>query len=256
MTIKTAIITGAAQGIGKAIAFQLAKDGFHTIICDLNEEKLVTAKQELKDQGFDCSTYVVDVSRRDEVFQMVDDVVNNHGGLDVMVANAGVVQVKPLIDITEEDLDRMFKVNVYGTLYSIQAAAKQMIKQKYGKIINASSTSGKRAVELLGHYAATKFAVIALTQAAAKELAPFGITVNAYCPGIVGTSMWEEIDRQMAAYLNVPVGETFKNKVDSIPLGRVEKPEDVAGLVSYLASEKADYMTGQAIVIDGGNVFS
>jgi meso-butanediol dehydrogenase/(S,S)-butanediol dehydrogenase/diacetyl reductase len=125
-----------------------------------------------------------------------------------------------------------------------------------GKIINASSTSGKRAVEFLGHYAATKFGVIGLTQAAAREWAPYGITVNAYCPGIVGTSMWEEVDRQMSELLNVPIGETFKKKIESIPLGRVEEPEDVARFVSYLASEDSDYMTGQAVVIDGGLVFS
>lgn len=256
MANKTAIITGSAQGIGKAIALQLAKDGFFPVLCDVNEGQLQETKQFFEQEGYRCATYTVDVSKREEVFNMVDDVVKEHGTLDVMVANAGIVQVKPLVEITEDDLQKMFSVNVYGTLYCIQAAAKHMIKQKRGKIINASSTSGKRAVEFLGHYAATKFAVIGLTQAAAKELAHHGITVNAYCPGIVGTSMWEEIDRQMAEYLNVPVGETLQQKISSIPLGRVEHPEDVAGLVSYLASDKADYMTGQAVVIDGGNVFS
>ena len=256
MAYKTAIITGAAQGIGKAIALQLAQDGFYPVLCDINEEMLNETKHFFEDEGYRCTVYRVDVSNRQEVFNMVDEVVEKHGELDVMVANAGITQVKPLIDITESDLQKMFSINVYGTLYCIQAAAKHMIKQKSGKIINASSTSGKRAVELLGHYAATKFAVIGLTQVAAKELAYHGITVNAYCPGIVGTSMWEEIDRQMAQHLNVPVGETFEERIKSIPLGRVEEPEDVAGLVSYLASDKANYMTGQAIVIDGGNVFS
>lgn len=256
MAYKTAIITGAAQGIGKAIALQLAQDGFHPVLCDINEEMLNKTKRFFEDEGYRCTIYRVDVSNRQEVFNMVDEVVEKHGELDVMVANAGITQVKPLIDITESDLQKMFSINVYGTLFCIQAAARHMIKQKSGKIINASSTSGKRAVELLGHYAATKFAVIGLTQAAAKELARHGITVNAYCPGIVGTSMWEEIDQQMAEHLNVPVGETFEDKISGIPLGRVEEPEDVAGLVSYLASDKANYMTGQAVVIDGGNVFS
>lgn len=256
MAYKTAIITGAAQGIGKAIALQLAQDGFHPVLCDINEEMLNETKRFFEDEGYRCTIYRVDVSNRQEVFNMVDEVVEKHGELDVMVANAGITQVKPLIDITESDLQKMFSINVYGTLFCIQAAARHMIKQKSGKIINASSTSGKRAVELLGHYAATKFAVIGLTQAAAKELARHGITVNAYCPGIVGTSMWEEIDQQMAEHLNVPVGETFEDKISGIPLGRVEEPEDVAGLVSYLASDKANYMTGQAVVIDGGNVFS
>ncbi len=256
MANKTAIITGAAQGIGKAIALKLAEDGFYPLLCDINEETLNETKCLFEEQGYNCTVYQVDVSNRQEVFNMVNEVVKEHGKLDVMVANAGITQVKPLIDITESDLQKMFSINVYGTLYCIQAAAEHMIKQKSGKIVNASSTSGKRAVELLGHYAATKFAVIGLTQAAAKEFAHYGITVNAYCPGIVGTSMWEEIDQQMTEYLNVPIGKTFEEKVNSIPLGRVEEPEDVADFVSYLASDKSNYMTGQAIVIDGGNVFS
>ncbi|MEI3606634.1 acetoin reductase [Pseudogracilibacillus sp. SE30717A] len=256
MSNKIAIITGAAQGIGKAIAYQLAKDGFIPILCDINEEKLLATELELKKAGYHCASYKMNVEDRQEVFHVVERVVKEYKQIDVMVANAGIVQVKPLIEITEADMRKIFNVNVFGMLYCIQAASKYMIKQKRGKIINASSTSGKRAVELLGHYAATKFAVIGLTQAAAKELAPHGITVNAYCPGIVGTSMWEEIDKQMSKRLKVKEGETFQQKINNIPIGRVEEPEDVAGLVSYLASDKSDYMTGQALVIDGGNVFS
>lgn len=256
MSEKIAIITGAAQGIGRSIAQQLALDGFFPVLMDISEKKLAETKKQLQEQGFNCSTYVVDVSLKDEVFAAVDSIVKEHKRLDVMVANAGIVQVKPLIEITEMDLKKMFSVNVFGVFYCIQAAAKHMIQQKGGKIITASSTSGKRAVEFLGHYAATKFAVIGLTQAAAKEFARYGITVNAYCPGIVGTTMWEQIDLQMSELLDVPAGKTFQEKVNAIPLGRVQDPQDVADVVSFLASEKSNYMTGQAIVVDGGNVFS
>lgn len=253
---KVALVTGAGNGIGKAISLRLAEDGFDVAVNDLNKESLESVAHEIEALGQKSYPIQADVSKRNDVFTMVNEVVDRFGRLDVMVANAGIVQVKPMIDITEEDMAKIFRVNVFGTMYCMQAAAVQMMKQKSGKIINASSTSGKRGVEFLGHYAATKFSVIGMTQSAARELAPYGITVNAYCPGIVGTSMWEEIDRQMATYLNVPIGQTLKSKIEGIPLGRLEAPEDVAKFVSYLASEDADYMTGQAVVIDGGTVFS
>ncbi|WP_408008412.1 acetoin reductase [Pseudalkalibacillus sp. A8] len=253
---KVAIITGAGGGIGRAIALRLAKDGFTVALNDVNEEAVQLVSAEITSIGQESLTIPGDISDREQVFQMVDKVVERFGRLDAMVANAGIVQVKPFIEITEEDMEKIFRINVFGTLFCMQAAAKVMMKQKSGKIITASSTSGKRGVEFLSHYAATKFSVIGMTQTAAKELARYGITVNAYCPGVVGTKMWEEIDQKMSEYLNVPLGETFKNRVDNIPLGRVEEPEDVANLLSFLASDDANYMTGQAIMIDGGIVFS
>jgi meso-butanediol dehydrogenase / (S,S)-butanediol dehydrogenase / diacetyl reductase len=253
---KVALVTGAGQGIGRAIALRLAKDGFDVAINDINHDTIRQVSLEIEQLGRSSLVVPADISNRNEVFSMVDRVVHRFGQLDVMVSNAGIVQVKPLLEITEQDLETIFRINVFGTLYCMQAAAKQMIKQKSGKIINASSTSGKRGVEFLGHYAATKFSVIGMTQSAAKEWARHGITVNAYCPGIVGTSMWEKIDEQMSKYTDVSVGETLKQRIEAIPLGRVEKPEDVANYVSFLASEDSDYMTGQAVVIDGGMVFS
>lgn len=253
---KVALVTGAGGGIGRAIALRLAKDGFHVAVNDINQGSIEKVSAEIEKLGQSAIPINGDISDRSQVFNMVENAVQRFGQLDVMVANAGIVQVKPLLEITEQDMERIFRINVFGTLYCIQAAAEQMIKQKSGKIINASSTAGKRGVEFLGHYAATKFSVIGLTQTAAKELAPHGITVNAYCPGVVGTGMWEEIDRKMSEYLNVPIGDTLKKRIKGIPLGRVEEPEDVAGFVSYLASEDSDYMTGQAVLIDGGIVFS
>jgi meso-butanediol dehydrogenase / (S,S)-butanediol dehydrogenase / diacetyl reductase len=253
---KVAFVTGAGDGIGKAIALRLAKDGFNVAVNDIVGEKAERVKRQIESFGVESLDLQGDVSNRQQVFDMVGAVVKKFGRMDVLVANAGITQVKPLLEVTEEDLLKMFKVNVFGVLYCMQAAAEQMKKQGKGKIINASSTSGKRAVEFLGHYAATKFGVVALTQAGAKEFAPYGITVNAYCPGIVNTKMWEYIDSKMSEILRVEKGETFRRKVEDIPLGRAEEPEDVANLVSFLASEDSDYMTGQAIVIDGGTYFS
>lgn len=253
---KVALVTGSGAGIGRAIALRLARDGFDVVVNDLNEQSIKNVASDIERLGQKSLAVAADISKKEQVFSMVDRVVEHFGRLDVMVSNAGIVQVKPLLDITEEDMEKIFRINVFGTMFCMQAAAKVMIKQNGGKIINASSTSGKRGVEFLGHYCATKFSVIGLTQTAAKELARHGITVNAYCPGIVGTGMWEEIDRKMSEYMNVPLGETLKNKISGIPLGRIEEPEDVANYVSFLASEDSNYITGQAAVIDGGMVFS
>ncbi|WP_248923933.1 acetoin reductase [Paenibacillus hamazuiensis] len=249
---KVAIVTGAARGIGRSIALRLAVDGHHVVVNDVNEEKLRLVAEEIRTLGRRSLAIAADVSVGKEVYAMVDQTVQEFGRLDIMVANAGIAQVKQAIEITEEDWDKVFAVNAKGVFLCDQAAAKQMMKQKSGKIINCASIAGRSGFSLLSHYSATKFAVIGFTQALAKELGPFGITVNAYCPGIVGTDMWELIDEKMGSYLGLPKGDTLKKYAELITLGRVETPEDVACLVSYLASDDANYMTGQSINICGG----
>jgi meso-butanediol dehydrogenase/(S,S)-butanediol dehydrogenase/diacetyl reductase len=228
----------------------------HVVVNDVNAEKLQIVAEEVRALGRRTMAIVADVSVGKEVYAMVDQVVQEFGQLDIMVANAGIAQVKQAIEITEEDWDKVFAVNAKGVFLCDQAAAKQMIKQKSGKIINCASIAGHSGFSLLSHYSATKFAVVGFTQALAKELGPFGITVNAYCPGIVGTDMWDLIDEKMGHYLGLPKGETLKKYSELITLGRVETPEDVACLVSYLASDDANYMTGQSINICGGVLMS
>ena len=253
---KIALVTGAAQGIGRGIALRLAKDGADIALVDLNLEKLGEVAEEIKALGRNYAVFAADVGDRDQVFSAVDYAHNQLGGLDIMVNNAGICQVKPLMDVTQQDIEHIYRINVQGTLWGIQAAAEkfQALKRK-GKIINACSIAGHEGYALLGVYSSTKFAVRALTQAAAKELAMHGITVNAYCPGVVGTDMWVEIDKRMAEVTGAPIGATYEKFVSGILLGRAETPEDVAAFVSYLASPDADYMTGQAPLIDGGMVF-
>ncbi len=253
---RIAAVTGAGRGIGRAIALRLARDGFDVVINDLDIENARKVADEIKVLGKRSFPIQADVSKRDEVFAMVNEVVEQFGQLDVMVANAGIAQVKPLLEVAEQDLERIFRINVFGVLYCLQAAAEQMKKQKRGKIINAASIAAHKGFSLLGAYSATKFAVVGLTQSAAQELAQFGITVNSYCPGIVGTEMWDLIDEKMGEYMNMQRGEALKKYAESITLGRVEKPEDVASFVSYLASADSDYMTGQSVLIDGGIIFS
>lgn len=174
-----------------------------------------------------------------------------------MVANAGIAQVKPLLEITPEDWDHVMAVNLRGVFLCYQEAARQMIQQGTGgKIIGAASIVAYRPFPLLGNYSASKWGVRGLTQAAAMEWAEHGITVNAYCPGIVGTSMWDLIDEKLAENEGLRKGEAIEKYSDLIVLGRVSVPEDVAAFVSYLASKDSDYMTGQSVMIDGGIQFS
>ncbi|WP_429925713.1 acetoin reductase (plasmid) [Agrobacterium vitis] len=253
---KVALVTGAAQGIGRGIALRLAKDGAYIALVDLKAEKLAVVAREITALGRKVTTIAADVSKRDEVHAAVDKAEKDLGGFDVIVNNAGIAQVKPLSDVTPEDLDRIFRINIDGVLWGIQAAAaKFKARDQKGKIINASSIAGHDGFAMLGVYSATKFAVRALTQAAAKEYASAGITVNAYCPGIVGTDMWVEIDQRFSELTGAPKGETYKKYVEGIALGRAQTPEDVAALVSFLASPDSDYITGQAILTDGGIVY-
>jgi len=253
---KVALITGSGQGIGRSIALRLADDGANVAIVDLNEDKMNNVATEVRDRGRRATTFKADVSKREEVYAAIDHAEKELGGFDIMVNNAGIAQVQPLADVTPEELDKILKINVGGVLWGIQAAAKKFKQRRQkGKIISASSIAGHDGFAMLGAYSASKFAVRALTQAAAKEYGNDGITVNAYGPGIVGTDMWVEIDRRFAELTGAKIGETYKKYVEGITLGRAETPEDVAGFVAYLASPDADYMTGQTPLIDGGLVY-
>lgn len=256
---RVAVVTGSGQGIGKAIAEQLAEDGYAVVIADFNGDTAETTAAELREQGFKAVSVQGNVSKPEAHQHFVQTAVAEFGRLDTYVNNAGIAQIKLLKDQTPAEMQQIFAVNVFGTLYGIQAAAAQYEKQADGdhirKIINASSIAGHIAFDMLGAYSATKFAVRGLTQAAAKELGRHKITVNAYCPGIVGTAMWEQIDNRMVEELGGTPGQYLDQYSKLITMGRVETPLDVANYVSYLASTKADYMTGQAVQIDGGIQF-
>jgi len=253
---KVALVTGAARGIGKSIALRLARDGMDIALVDVHQPSLEAAASEVRALGRQALALVADVSERDAVHAAVDEAEKTLGGFDVMVNNAGIAQVQPLAEVLPEDIAKIYKINVEGVLWGIQAAARKFMEREHkGKIINAASIAGHDGLAMLGVYSSTKFAVRALTQAAAKEYASAGITVNAYCPGIVGTEMWVEIDRRFAELTGAAIGETFKSYVEGIALGRSQTPDDVANLVSFMASEAADYITGQAIITDGGIVY-
>ncbi len=230
--------------------------------------------QEIQSLGRRSVAAYADVSKLSEVEDMVATSVNTLGPLTVMVANAGIANAKPILEITEHELKRILDINIGGVFHCNSTAGKQFIKQGTGgKILNAArqvcwptdlslqidvlhSGTSFRPDAALAHYSATKAAVRSLTQSFAIVFGPHGITVNGYAPGIVDTGMWEEIDRGMGAMNGMKKGENFKKHELEIPLRRTSIPEDPAKLVSWLASPEADYVTGQTIVIDGGLVFS
>ncbi|AKS33059.1 acetoin reductase [Mycolicibacterium goodii] len=253
---KVALVTGAARGIGRGIALRLARDGADVALVDVTSDGVDAVADEVVALGSKATTFVADVSDRDAVYAAVEHAHSALGGFDVMVNNAGVALVGPISEVTPADAARVWAINVNGVLWGIQAAAAKFIELGVpGRIINASSIAGHDGFGMLGVYSASKFAVRGLTQAAAKEYASAGITVNAYCPGVVGTDMWVEIDKRFAELTGAQVGATFQQYVGGIALGRAETPEDVAGFVSYLAGPDAAYMTGQAPLIDGGLVY-
>ncbi|CAA9960432.1 acetoin dehydrogenase [Pyrenophora teres f. maculata] len=245
---RTAIVTGSARGIGKAIALRLANDGYHVCINDIaaNKSSADEVVKEIQGLGRKAFAYTADVSKLSEVQAMVNASVSELGPLNTMVANAGIAQVKALLDVTEEDLKRMFEINrtlpystiqgedteyhvVYGVYHCYATAAKQMIAQgNGGKLIGAASVAAFKPTALLGHYGASKWAVRGLTHSFALELAEYKITANTYAPGIVGTAMWDLIDEKMGENTGAKKGETFKKYTDLIALGRTSVPEDVS----------------------------
>ncbi|WP_413721452.1 (S)-acetoin forming diacetyl reductase [Sodalis sp. RH24] len=260
---KVAVVTGAGQGIGRAIALRLAKDGFAIGSLDFNAE---TAKQTvalIEAAGGKALAVAVDVAKREDVISAVDQVVATFGRLDVMINNAGLGPTTPLEDITPEIYHKVFDVNVGGVYWGIQAALKHFKTRApanpgdiVGKIINASSQAGQVGNPDLAVYGATKFAVRGITQTAARDLAKLGVTVNAYCPGIVRTPMMENIAKKVADENKQSLEWGLQQWAKTVALGRISEPEDVAACVSYLAGPDSDYMTGQALIIDGGMVFN
>ncbi|KAF2207743.1 hypothetical protein CERZMDRAFT_102008 [Cercospora zeae-maydis SCOH1-5] len=262
---RVAIVTGSSRGIGRAIALRLAQDGYDVAVNDIaaNKSGAEEVAKEIQNLGRKSTVAIADVSKLKEVEDMIQHAVNELGPLNTMVANAGIAQVKALLDLTEEDFENMFRVNVFGVNNCYQAAAKQIIKQGNAtaeapaKMIGCASIVAFKPFALLSHYSASKWAVRGLTQAYAMEMAEHHITVNAYAPGIVGTAMWDLIDEKLGEKTGAQKGDTIKKYSNElIALKRTSTPEDVAKLVSFLGSPDSDYVTGQCQVVDGGIIFT
>lgn len=253
---RTCIITGAAHGIGHAVAQRLAQEGANVVIGDVDLDGAKAAAADIEAGGGHAVAQWVDVAERDSVRALIAAAVGHYGPLHVMFNNAGIARAVPLIETTGEQWDQLMRVNGLGVLIGIQEAARQFLAQETGgKIVNTASVAGKQGFALVGAYSASKFAVVGLTQAAARELAPHHITVNGFCPGIVATELWRKLDEQiMHTGRTSQAGEAMAQFGEAILLGRVSTPEDCAGIAAYLASSDSDYMTGQCIQVDGGMI--
>ena len=250
------IVTGSGRGIGRSIAEGLAAAGARVVIADIDPNTTESTAADLRARGAEAIGIAVDVTDRASVRALIANTVAKYGRLDVMFNNAGIAQVKQFNDITEDDWHRVMDVNAMGVLIGIQEASKQFIAQGGGgKIINTASIAGKQGYEPLAHYSASKFAVVALTQAAARAFGKHKITVNAICPGVVATDMWKLIDKGFKDEgLTSRDNEAFEGFSAGILLGRPSVPGDLAGVSVFLASAGSDYMTGQSLAVDGGMV--
>ncbi|MBR1218925.1 glucose 1-dehydrogenase [Bradyrhizobium sp. U87765 SZCCT0131] len=255
---KAVIVTGAARGIGAAMARGLAEGGAHVAVADLRKEDADAMAAQIVSAGGKAIGLAVDVRKRASVRAMIDATVAAFSGLDVIFNNAGIAQVKPFLEISEEDWQTVLDVNALGVLIGMQEAVKtfQALKRR-GKIVNTASIAGKQGYEPLAHYSASKFAVVALTQAAARAFGNQGITANCICPGVVATPMWKLIDQGFQEHgLSKSPEEAFNTFAASAVLGRPSQADDLVGVARFLASSESDFMTGQSLLVDGGMVFT
>jgi len=254
---RVVLITGAARGIGAASARRLAAAGARVVLADVNGDAVTALAKEL-----DGVAVQADVTRAEGIARMVDEPYRRWGRLDVLFNNAGVIRVQPMLEVTEAEWDRVLDVNLRAVFFVLQAAARRMKTQPpmagselRGKLIQTASIAGYRGGNhLMTPYSASKAGVISLTRSAAQVLAADRITSNCVCPGAVDTAMWDQIDSEMGALYKLGPREAWKKRIAGIPLGRPETADDVAGVIAFLAGPDSDYMTGQAIKIDGGMV--
>jgi D-sorbitol dehydrogenase (acceptor) len=251
---KSALITGSARGIGRAFAEAYVREGARVAIADINIER---ARQTAGEIGTAAYAVQMDVTSQQSSDDAVGACVAEAGGIDILVNTAALFDLAPIVEISRDSYDRLFSINVAGTLFTMQAVAKQMIAQgRGGKIINMASQAGRRGEALVSVYCASKAAVISITQSAGLDLIKHRINVNGIAPGVVDTPMWDAVDALFARYENRPLGEKKRLVGEAVPFGRMGVPEDHAGAAVFLASSDADYVVAQTLNVDGGNWMS
>jgi galactitol 2-dehydrogenase len=251
---KSALITGAARGIGRSFAEAYVAEGATVAIADIN---LAAAEAAAKGIGPQAYAVHLDVTDQASIDAAVRAVEARQGGLDILINNAALFDLAPIVEITRDSYDRLFRINVAGTLFMLQAAARSMIARgKGGKIINMASQAGRRGEALVGVYCATKAAVISLTQSAGLDLIKHGINVNAIAPGVVDGEHWDHVDSLFAKHENLRPGEKKRMVGDAVPFGRMGTAADLTGMAIFLASPEADYIVAQTYNVDGGNWMS
>ncbi len=251
---KSTLITGAARGIGRSFALAYIREGATVAIADINLERAQATAAELGPQAYAVE---MDVTDQTSIDAAIAAVVANVGKLDILINNAALFDLAPITEITRDSYERLFSINVAGTLFTLQAAARQMISQGHGgKIINMASQAGRRGEALVAIYCATKAAVISLTQSAGLNLIKHGINVNAIAPGVVDGEHWDGVDALFARHENRPIGEKKKLVGEEVPFGRMATAQDLEGMAIFLASAESDYIVAQTYNVDGGNWMS
>ncbi|MGJ8573237.1 MAG: L-iditol 2-dehydrogenase [Hoeflea sp.] len=251
---KSALITGAARGIGRAFAAAYVREGATVAIADINLEAAQATASEIGDGAYAVQ---IDVSQQDSIDAAIGAVIAKGGKLDILINNAALFDAAETVDITRASYDRLYAVNVGGTLFTMQAAARQMIKQGHGgKIINMASQAGRRGESLVLVYCSTKAAVISMTQSAGLNLIKHSINVNAIAPGVVDGEHWEHVDAMFAKLENKEPGQKKAEVAASVPAGRFAKPDDLTGMAIFLASPESDYILSQTYNVDGGQWMS
>jgi D-sorbitol dehydrogenase (acceptor) len=251
---KSALITGAARGIGRVFAEAYIREGARVTIGDIN---LAAAGQTARELGSAASAVHLDVTDQASIDKAVRAVEDQAGGIDILINNAALFDLAPIVEIPRTSYDKLFAVNVAGTLFTLQAVAKSMIgRGKGGKIINMASQAGRRGEALVAVYCATKAAVISLTQSAGLDLIKHRINVNAIAPGVVDGEHWDHVDQLFAKYENLKPGEKKKLVGDAVPYGRMGTAADLVGMAVFLASADSDYVVAQTYNVDGGNWMS
>jgi meso-butanediol dehydrogenase/(S,S)-butanediol dehydrogenase/diacetyl reductase len=257
-----ALVTGSGRGIGKAMALAYAREGASVVAVDVEEAAARAAAEEIRQLGAQADALRIDLRGPEQCTTMVARAVERFGRLDVLVNNAGVVRVRPLLELTPEDWDFVMDVNARGLFFALQAGARQMMRQSApaparprGKIVNIASIAGRSGRPMFAAYAASKASAISITQSAAMALAP-EVTVNAICPGVVDTEMWRTIDREWSEADKRPLGSAWQDRIRGIPMRRPQTPEDLVGMALFLASPDSDYVTGQSYNVDGGVLMS
>jgi len=251
---KSALITGSARGIGQVFAQAYIREGATVAIADIDFQRAQVTATEL---GSHAYAVKMDVTDQASIDAAIAAVTARMGKLDILVNNAALFDLAPITDITRASFERLFSINVAGTLFTLQAAAKQMIRQGHGgKIINMASQAGRRGEPLVAVYCATKAAVISLTQSAGLSLIKHGINVNAIAPGVVDGEHWDGVDALFAKYENRPLGEKKQQVGEEVPFGRMATADDLTGMAIFLASSDSDYIVAQTYNVDGGNWMS
>ncbi|PBJ03436.1 Sorbitol dehydrogenase [Pseudomonas ogarae] len=251
---KSALVTGAARGIGRTFAQAYLNEGATVAIADIDLERAQATAAELGDSAYAVK---MDVTDQASIDQAIEAVVARVGKLDILINNAALFDLAPIVEITRQSYERLFSINVAGTLFTLQAAARQMIRQGHGgRIINMASQAGRRGEALVGVYCATKAAVISLTQSAGLDLIKHRINVNAIAPGVVDGEHWDGVDALFARHENLPLGEKKRQVGQQVPYGRMGTAEDLTGMAIFLASAESEYVVAQTYNVDGGNWMS